>query len=227
MTQPNLIKALPFTFNKDILLYLCLSIISITTMKAQNGQIKGQLQDNQSEPVIYSNVSLYQTADSSLVKVETSDDAGFFQIQNIAAGNYFLKASYVGLLDITKTDLIIANDEVLDLGLLSFTTGGTELNEVTVTAKRALVEVKPDRTVFNVQGTINSVGEEAISLLKKAPGVTVDNNDNISVLGRTGVRIFIDGKPLPLGGDDLSSYLKNLPAEQIDRIDIITNPSVW
>jgi len=224
MIHSTLTYSFMSTFNKDLFLYLCLSLCSIGAVNAQNGQIKGQLQDDQSEPVIYSNVSLYQTVDSTLVKVETSDDAGFFQIQGISNGNYFLKASYVGLQDIVKTNLSIKNDDMIDLGLLKFTTAGTELNEVTVTAKRALVEVKPDRTVFNVQGTINSVGEEAISLLKKAPGVTVDNNDNISVLGRTGVRIFVDGKPLPLSGDDLSAYLRNLPAEQIDKIDIITNP---
>ncbi|HHS95044.1 MAG TPA: TonB-dependent receptor, partial [Phaeodactylibacter sp.] len=99
-----------------------------------------------------------------------------------------------------------------------------ELQEATVTATRALVEVKADRTVFNVQGTINAVGEDAISLLRKAPGVMVDNNNNISVLGRSGVLVYIDGKRLPISGDELSGYLQSLTAEQIDRIDIITNP---
>ncbi|MFT5167572.1 MAG: iron complex outermembrane receptor protein, partial [Saprospiraceae bacterium] len=80
------------------------------------------------------------------------------------------------------------------------------------------------RMVFNVQGTINSTGSDAIELLRKAPGVTVDNNDNINVLGRSGVLLYVDGKRLPLNGDDLSNYLKNIPADQIDRIDIITNP---
>ncbi|MFK8010305.1 MAG: outer membrane beta-barrel protein [Saprospiraceae bacterium] len=98
------------------------------------------------------------------------------------------------------------------------------MQEATVTASRVIVEIKPDRTVFNVEGTINSVGSDAISLLRKAPGVTVDNNDNINVLGRAGVLLYIDGKRLPLVGDDLKNYLQNLTAEQIDRIDIITNP---
>ncbi len=93
-----------------------------------------------------------------------------------------------------------------------------------MTAQRALVEIKPDRTVFNVQGTINSAGDNALQLLRKAPGVLVDNNDNISVLSRSGVLIYVDGKRLPLSGDDLSNYLQSLPAEQIDKIDIITNP---
>ncbi|MBK8052650.1 MAG: outer membrane beta-barrel protein [Saprospiraceae bacterium] len=99
-----------------------------------------------------------------------------------------------------------------------------QLEEVVVTAQRALIEVKADRTVFNVQGTINSAGENGLNLLRKAPGVLVDNNNSISVLGRAGVLLYVDGKRVPLTGDDLTNYLENLTSEQIDKIDIITNP---
>jgi outer membrane receptor protein involved in Fe transport len=211
-----------------ILIYKCLGLmfflfISLNA-KGQLGQIKGFLQDGQNEAVIYANVSLHQSADSSLVKVETTNDAGLFLMSAVEAGRYFIKASYVGLADLLVPSFELATGESKDLGILQFSNGGTDLSEIVVTTSRALVEVKPDRTVFNVQGTINSVGEDALALMRKAPSVTVDNNDNISVLGRTGVRIFIDGKVLPLSGNDLTAYLQNLTAEQIDRIDIITNP---
>ncbi len=192
--------------------------------QAQNAQIKGILQDDQNEAVVYANVSLHSSIDSSLVKVETTDDVGIFTINDVKEGSYFIKASYVGLADLVVPTFEIEGSGTTDLGILQFSVGGTDLSEVVVTAKRALVEVKADRTVFNVQGTINSAGENALALMRKAPSVTVDNNDNISVLGRTGVRIFVDGKVLPLSGDDLTAYLQSLPAEQIDRIDIITNP---
>ncbi len=193
-------------------------------LHAQTASIKGQLQDNGGEAVVFANVALYSTADSNLVKVESSDETGVFQIQRINAGDYYLVASYVGMPDLVKSPLEITNDQKLDLGVIQFEPAATELQEVAVKASRAMVEVKPDRTVFNVQGTINSVGDDAISLLRKAPGVTVDNNDNISVLGRTGVLLYVDGKRLPLTGQDLSSFLQNLTADQIDRIDIISNP---
>ncbi|NNE29715.1 MAG: TonB-dependent receptor [Saprospiraceae bacterium] len=203
---------------------LTLSLLfSISSLFAQSS-IQGQLQDPDGQAVAYANVALYQTADSSLYKVETSDESGIFRILNLGQGNYFLKATYVGLQDLVRTDISLTAGQDLDFGVLSFSSGGQNLEEVTVTASRAMVEVKPDRTVFNVQGTINSIGEDALSLMRKAPGVTVDNNDNINVLGRSGVRIFIDGKPLPLGGQERAAYLKNIPAEQIDRIDIISNP---
>ncbi len=205
--------------------FICFfTFFSALTTQAQNAQIKGLLQDDQNEAVVYANVSLHSSVDSSLIKVETTNDAGLFIINDVELGNYFIKASYVGLADLLVPVFEVKEKGTKDLGILQFSMGGTDLSEVVVTAKRALVEVKADRTVFNVQGTINSAGENALALMRKAPSVTVDNNDNISVLGRTGVRIFVDGKLLPLAGDELSAYLQSLPAEQIDRIDIITNP---
>ncbi|MEL6863482.1 MAG: TonB-dependent receptor [Bacteroidota bacterium] len=191
----------------------------------QSGSLKGQLQDEAGGAVIFANVALYSSTDSSMVKVETSNESGIFQLVDLQAGNYFLQATYVGMPDLIKSNLEVQDGQMLDLGVISFGSSAVNLEEVTVKAKRAMVEVKSDRTVFNVEGTINSVGADAVSLLRMAPGVTIDNNNNISVLGRTGVLLYVDGKRLPLTGSDLDAFLENLTAEQIDRIDIITNPS--
>ncbi len=191
---------------------------------AQNGSLIGQLQDAAGEAVVFANVALYNAQDSTLAKVETSNETGIFKIQGIPSGSYYLDATYVGVSNLRKLDIVINGGEQVDLGVLSFSPAAVELQEATVTAQRALVEIKPDRTVFNVQGTINSTGADGLSLLRKAPGVQLDNNNNINVLGRSGVRIFIDGKLIPLSGDDLVNYLQSLQAEQIDRMDIITNP---
>ncbi len=191
---------------------------------AQEGQISGTLQNSATEPLIYANVALYRSSDSTLVKAEATNDKGAFKLVNIPSGSYWLKATYIGLPDIEKSDITLSANQMLEVGVLSFPESVIELETALVKADRALVEIKPDRTIFNVTGTINSAGADALSLLRKAPGVLVDNNDNISVLGRSGVMIFVDGKRLPLSGDDLSNYLGNLQAEQIDRIDIISNP---
>jgi iron complex outermembrane receptor protein len=206
------------------LLYLILGLSLSLSSFAQTATIKGQLQEAEGTAVAFANVVLYRASDSTIVKVETTDEAGLFRFSGIVPDTYDLQATYVGLTDYWQRGLATQANEIKDLGVLSFGAAGIELAEATVTAQRALVEVKPDRTVFNVQGTINSTGEDAISLLRKAPSVTVDNNDNISVLGRTGVLLYVDGKRLPLTGDALTNYLQSLSAEQIDRIDIITNP---
>lgn len=200
--------------------FLLLSIVA----QAQTAGLKGQLIDAGGEPVIYANVAVYNAADSLLQKVETTDESGAFQIRGLRMGSYFLSASFLGMADLRKDDISLKDGQMLDLGSLSFQTAAVELATATVTNSRAMVEVKPDRTVFNVDGTINSVGSDALALLRKAPSVTVDNNDNINVLGRAGVLLYVDGKRLPLTGQDLSNYLQNLPADQIDRFDIITNP---
>lgn len=206
------------------LFYALFSLVFAIQIQAQTGIITGQLQNQDGEPVQYANIILYQAADSSMVKVETSDDTGKFKYHNISAGNYFLTASYVGLGDLKQADVTVTSGETTELGVLSFAPAAVDLQTATVTTTRSMVEVKPDRTVFNVQGTINSTGSDAVELLRKAPGVLVDNNENISVLGRSGVLVYVDGKRLPLSGDDLTAYLRNLPADQIDRFDIITNP---
>ena len=208
---------------KKITFLFCILFVFFS-FQSKAASIFGVLQDEQREAIIHATVALYATQDSSLIKVGVSDDIGEFKMQNIGAGNYFLTASYVGFSDLTIDNIALTEDQELDLGALEFQATATELKQATVTAFRDIVEVKADRTVFNVQGTINSTGSDAISLLRVAPGVAVDNENNINVLGRSGVLLFVDGKRLPLTGEDLSNYLQNLPAEQIDKIDIITNP---
>lgn len=190
----------------------------------QTSSVKGQLQDAEGKPVMFANVALFDAADSSLVKVEASTETGIFHLKNIKTGRFFIKSSFVGLPDFLKKDIALADGQQLDLGVLTFSPAGKELAEVTVSALRPMLEVRADRTIFNVQGTINSTGSDAMNLLRKAPAVMIDNNENITVLGRPGVLVYVDGKRVPLSGADLSNYLQNIPAEQIDRIDIITTP---
>lgn len=199
-------------------LLICLSANYSVAQSQLSGRILGE-----SEPLPYVNIVLYVQEDSSLYKVETTDLLGKFTFPSIESNTYRLVSSYMGMNDLTIDNLVV-DKETIDLGDILMQPASIELATATVTTQRALVEVKPDRTVFNVQGTINSVGENGLNLLRKAPGVLLDNNNNVSVLGRSGVLFYVDGKRLPLAGDDLTAYLENLTAEQIDRIDIITNP---
>ncbi|MFN0015524.1 MAG: TonB-dependent receptor domain-containing protein [Saprospiraceae bacterium] len=194
------------------------------TLSAQSSSIRGQLQSKAGEAVSFASLGLYLAENGKLYKAGASDEAGIFDIKGISAGTYLLKASALGFGNLEHPSIQVQENQRLDLGVLILTASGTTLDEVTVSASRVMVEIKPDRTVFNIEGTINSTGSDALTLLRKAPSVTVDNNDNISVLGRSGVLLYVDGKRMPLMGEDLSSYLQNLTAEQIDRIEIITNP---
>lgn len=202
-------------------LLLCSSFLAV---QAQSSSLRGFLKGPEEEVVAFANVALFQAADSALVKAGLSNEAGVFDLKGLPAGKYFLKVSYLGLQDFRKTGIVLSDAQQLDLGALQLAAATLNLQEATVSATRSLIEVKPDRMVFNVSGTINSAGTDALSLLRKAPNVTVDNNDNLSVLGRSGVLLYVDGKRLPLTGQDLANFLQNLPADQIDRFDIISNP---
>jgi iron complex outermembrane receptor protein len=186
--------------------------------------ISGKLQDDTGEVLMFANVALYNSADSSLVKVESSSENGDFTLSQIAFGSYFFKVTFVGYEDYALDSIEVNSKDTLNLGVIILKSISLGIEGVTISAERQMVVVKADRTVFNVEGTVNNVGTDAVSLLRKAPSVTVDNNDNIAVLGRSGVIVYINGKRLPLAGDDLSNYLKNITSDQIDRIDIITSP---
>ena len=205
-------------------LLFCLFGLITLSSQAQTARISGVLKDDQGGPLIYANIGLFNATDSSLVKASNSSETGNFEFKDLVNGRYYLKSTYVGMEDFQLNGIEIQNSQDKDLGVLKMNTLSINLKETTVSAKRSILEVKPDRLVFNVEGTINSIGSDALSLLRKAPSVTVDNNDNISLLGRSGVLVYLDGKRVPMSGQDLSNYLQNLPAEQIDRIDIITNP---
>ncbi|MFN7830746.1 MAG: TonB-dependent receptor plug domain-containing protein, partial [Bacteroidota bacterium] len=202
---------------------LCFSFFS-SSVSAQNTAAKGQLQGPEKEAIAFANIALFSAADSSLQKAGVTSESGIFELRGLKAGSYYLKATWLGMADLYKPGILLSESETLDLGVVTMSARTLEMAEAVITATRPMVEVRSDRTVFNVQGTINSAGTDALSLMRKAPGVTVDNNDNINVLGRAGVLIYLDGKRLPLSAQDLAAYLQSLPADQIDRIDIITNP---
>lgn len=206
---------------RPIVLLAVLCLYSSISLFAQS--ISGTVLDANAEPVSFANIALYSAADSSLVKVELSDDQGIFKINQLQPAKYWVAISYVGLPSYTSEVFDLQQD--YDLGTLSLEASNVELEEVTVVAQRPLLEVKPDKMVFNVEGSINASGNDALQLLRKAPGVIVDNNDRITMLGKSGVQIYIDGKPSPLTGEELASYLKTLQASDIDNIEIITNPS--
>jgi hypothetical protein len=191
---------------------------------SQTASLNGQLKNENGEPIPFANVALFNTSDSSLYKVGTTNELGAFEMLGLDAGVYNFKAIYLGINDLEKKGIELFLGRATELGVLQMSAKSLELRETTISATRVMLEVKPDRTIFNVEGTINSAGNDALTLLRKAPSVTVDNNDNINLLGRAGVLIYVDGKRLPLTGEELSSYLQNLPAEQIDRFEIITNP---
>ncbi len=197
---------------------------SSSIVQAQNASVTAKVQSEQ-EAILFATAVLKAAADSSVVKAEVTDEHGIFTIKGLAAGSYWLSISYVGKQPYQSEVFTLAAAQALALPTIELQAADTELETQVVTAVRPIVEVKPDKTVFNVDGSINATGNDGLELLRKAPGVVVDNNDNINLAGKSGVQVYIDGKPSPLSGEDLANYLKSVDSSNIDNIEIITNPS--
>lgn len=198
-----------------------LFLLAVGTTSAQS--IKGNVQSETGIPIPYAAVTLNSVLDGSLVKATISAEDGTFELKGILPGEYQFKVSSIGY---------AGNDRKLNfqggtrnLGPVILLETAENLEEVTVVAEKPMVQVLADKTVFNVESTINATGTSAFELLRKAPGVIVDNNGSIIVEGKTGVQIFIDGKPSVLQGEDLTNYLESLQATDVEAVEIITQPS--
>ena len=185
--------------------------------------ITGKVLSQEQEAIPYATVTLNQLQDSSLVKAVITNEQGFFDIKDAFSGTYILNISNIGFVGYSKT--ILVNDTSLDLGVIILEAAMENLDEVTVVAEKPMVQVLADKTVFNVEKTINATGTSAFELLRKAPGVVIDNNGGLIVEGKAGVQIFIDNRPSVLQGQDLINYLENLQSTDIEAIEIITQPS--
>jgi iron complex outermembrane recepter protein len=188
-------------------------------------KITGMVKDEHGNVLSPVSITLQRANDSSIIKITITNSFGVYEFVAVQAGTYFLTVSHTGYaLKRTAPFETTAIGDVQIPGLV-MQEAVTSLKEVTVTSKKPLIEVKADKTILNVEGSINAVGLDALELLRKSPGVLVDRDDNISLAGKNGVQIYIDGRPSPLTGKDLSEYLKSLNSNSIEAIEIITNPS--
>lgn len=200
---------------------LFLIIISID-LSAQS--ISGIVVDDKGEKGEFLSVLLLKAKDSTLAKGAVTDLQGKYEMTGMPAGTYFISVTGIGFAKTTSPvfEFKLGNHVVETITMKS---SDTNLKGVTVTATKPMIEVQADKLIVNVEGSINSTGLTALELLQKSPGVQVDQDDNVVIEGKQGVRIYIDGKPSPLSGRDLASVLKSMQSSDIEAIEIITNPS--
>jgi iron complex outermembrane receptor protein len=211
---------------KKIFTLLSIAICFSFIVKAQNGRITGSVKDASSKNIHSATVSLFKLKDSSLVKFAATGNNGEYEFSNIADGKYFVAASNVGYKKVVSLAFEISStNSSVAIPVLVMSEQAKDLGGVTVTAKKPFIETKIDKTVVNVEASPTSAGATALEILEKSPGVTVDNDGNISLRGKAGVIIMVDGKPTYLSSSDLANLLKNMPASALDQIEIMTNPS--
>ncbi|RYY50183.1 MAG: TonB-dependent receptor [Chitinophagaceae bacterium] len=211
---------------KKLIATLALAGISICTYAQNGGKISGMIKDGGNQKVIdAASISLLKAQDSSLVKTSLTNKDGSFAFENLNDGKYLVMATSIGHSKVYSTPLeISAAATEANTGILQLVATSKDLNAVTVSAKKQFIERKIDKTVINPDAMISNAGANALEMLEKAPGITIDKDGNISLKGKQGVIIMLDGKPSYMSGTDLINYLTNLPSGNIDQVEIMTNP---
>jgi len=188
-------------------------------------KITGLVKDKNGETIPYANVVLFTSADTVFIKGAVTDPDGTYAFNAIQPGSYFCEISMVGFAKVkTSTFNLSSTSGSIDLGE-TVLSDNLELQEVEIIGQKAMIEVRPDKLVFNVSSTPSVSGIDGLELLKRAPGVNVDMDNNVQLLGKSGVRIFINGRPTRLSGTDLANLLQNLGSDNVEDVEIISNPS--
>jgi outer membrane receptor protein involved in Fe transport len=188
-------------------------------------QVRGVVKTQQIA-VPYASVLLQAATDSALVKGVATDTTGEFTITELPPGTYRVIIKYLGLTDYKSPVFTIDSEHrIIDLGTIQLLPADHVLDVVTIVGKRPFIEKTIDRTIMNIDNSVLAGGEDILDLLKLAPGVSVDGNDNVLLNGKAGVQFMIDNKLIYLSGDPLKSFLKSISSSSIQTIELITNPS--
>ncbi|MBN2683129.1 MAG: TonB-dependent receptor [Bacteroidales bacterium] len=210
-----------------IILVMGFSIFANSTeipLNAAKGSIAGIIIDkNLNKPVEYANVVIYKKADSTIVNGTISGLDGSFRIENLSEGDYFLTADFLGYNKFVVPAITISKEnKIVDLGIIKIQQAIELINEVEVVGEKNYVDYKIDKKVVNVSQHINAAGGTAAQVLENVPSVNVDMEGNVSLRGSQSFTVLIDGKPSIIPGNEV---LKQIPASDIENIEIITNPS--
>lgn len=207
------------------MLTVALTAFSFVSQAQESGKISGTVIDGSTKTIESATITLLRAKDSSVVKMSVANKTGKYEFDAVGEGKYLVSISAVGhtkgyseIFDITATSSLIT------LKTIELVPQVMSMGEVTVTAKKPLIEQKLDRTIVNVEASVTNVGNSALEVLEKSPGITVDKDGNISLKGKQGVVVMIDGRPSYLSGADLAGMLRSMSASQLEQIEIMTNP---
>lgn len=221
--------ARPFVFIAAIVVHMSLMLVGFSTARAehdpvpQGGAVSGILLDSiTSQPVVYANVALFSTVDSSIVAGAVTDSTGAFLLTEIEKGRYFLRITFIGYGDLLLPAFDLARGQQLALGTIKLSPSDFNLKGIDIVAEKPLVEYHLDKQVINAEAVQNAATGTAIDILRNSPSVVIDNDDNISLRGNQGFMLLINGVPSVQQPRDA---LRQIPAAMVQKIEIITNPS--
>jgi outer membrane receptor for ferrienterochelin and colicin len=211
---------------KNFLLTIVAAFTALAGFAQGNGRILGVVMDAKSkQPVEFATIALTDK-DGKTVNGTIADAKGKFEIEKIANGTYTITISFIGYETITKSDLVLdGRKPELNLGTVSISEEATQLGEVVVEAKKDLVEERVDRTIYNAENDATARGGDATDVLKRVPMLSVDLDGNVSMRGSQNITVLINNKPSTVMANSIADALKQIPADQIKTVEVITSPS--
>lgn len=210
--------------------YLLVVFFSVSTLfaapnPAPTGTVGGKLLDQESKsPLDHVTVFIYQGSSEKPVKVANTDEKGVFIFSDVLPGEYRVEAGFLGYLPFEEVVQVLA-DQQTHLGEIGLKTDAKMLKVVEVTGLRSTMKLEVDKRVFSVDQSVAAAGASTSDILKNIPSVEVDAEGSVSLRNSSNVIIWINGKPSGLTADNQAQVLEQMPAESIDRIEVITNPS--
>lgn len=207
---------------------LFFTFLSFTTLSQSTTKtISGTIKNTKNETVSGATVRLLKAIDSSMIQKTISSESGKIRFNNLQNGSYLLAVTAIGQKEFTSIAFNIddLHGNILLPVIVLVPAKAVNLKEVLVTAKRPLIEQETDKTIVNVGSMLSSATSNALEVLEKTPGVTVGPTGDVSLNGRGGVLVLIDGRPTYMSGQDLATYLKSLPGSLLEKIELIDNPS--
>ncbi len=191
------------------------------------GKISGTVIDAQtSEPIEYANIVVYRWKDSTVANGTVTDQKGKFELNKVMYGRYFMKISYIGYSTKKFDSLnVIPNKTEITYGVIKLNPKNVNLNEVVVQSQRDALTSNLDKKVYTVDRLMANSGGTAVDVMQNIPSVTVDADGGVAVRGNSNINVLVDGRPAALAGFSGSDVLSQIPASQIESIEIVTNPS--
>jgi outer membrane receptor protein involved in Fe transport len=218
--------------SRSLALFVVVSLISagreaIAQAPAKgDGRISGSIIDSSTnQPVEFATIALVDPATNKPVDGTVADEKGKFTISKVANGTYKVVISFIGYESYSQDVAISDRKSTVDMGVVKLGGSVTQLNEVVVEGERALVEEKVDRTIYNAENDATTRGGDASDVLRRVPMLTVDMDGNVSLRGNQNVRVLINNKPSTITASSVADALKQIPADQIKSVEVITSPS--
>lgn len=208
-------------------LILCLLLAVTATAAYAQGSIKGKVLDKGTNaPIEFVNVVIASKTDTTkTVTGAITDIDGRFKVSGLADGTYLITFSYMGYKTVRRNAVISAQNKSVSFAAVYMSEDARMLKEVQVTGQKSAMKLEVDRKSFDVSQLVSNAGQAASDVLENIPSVEVDNDGNISLRGNESVEVWINGKASGLTSDNRAQILQQLPAESIERIEVIDNPS--